>query len=529
MKKTLIAWLQPHLRSGNPAAAQRFRGSGGWVTRSYGELWSLVRRTSVLLSDAGAGRGRPVVIVAQTSPTWTIVDLAAATIGAPVVPVYPTSSFAQVADVITRVAPAVVVTDRTDIDAAGATVLGWGTDADSLGDLDRPELSGSEEVALDLAAAEVSASDVFSIVFSSGSTGTPKGCVLTHANYTAVLSAAAEVEAGGPDGAAHRAHSFVYLPLAHVSARLQQLTTLTLGGELVYGAGGTADILGQIRETEPTYVPGVPRLFESAYLRAGEDAQRLRESFGPRLRYALTGGAPIDPDILATYAAAGIPLVEGYGLTETSAALTLCAPHVNRQGSVGRALPGVQLRIAHDGEVLARGANIFAGYLDDPDATRAAFVDGWFATGDLGRLDGDGFLYITGRKKNLLVTSTGKNIAPEPVENRLRSAFGLDDAILVGDRRPYLSALVFAERVDETALVQGIGEMNALVSPPEQVRRVVVIPHALRSDAGELTASGKVVRSVVLDRHARLIDDLYAGRAVSGARLLEVDVRLGGG
>ncbi|POX65913.1 long-chain fatty acid--CoA ligase [Microbacterium sp. Ru50] len=519
----IASWLSTHVRAGNTARAQRYRREGSWVSRTYGELYDEVRRAAAVLDATGAGPEAPVMIVAQTSPEWTVFDLAAAMIGAPSVPVYPTSSVHQVAELLARTRPAVIVTDRDDLPPTSAVVMRLAeNDVDAALAASTP-LTAQQSEALEGRAAAVPADRTFSIVFSSGSTGAPKGCILTHANWIAVVSAAAAFEAAGPEGAEHRAHAFVYLPLAHVSARLQQFSTLALGGELVYGSGATPNLLEQIRQSRPTYVPGVPRLFESAYHRVGGDPQRLREVFGTRLKYALTGGAPIDAAILDAYARAGVPLVEGYGLTESSAALTLCAPHAQRPGSVGRALPGVELRIADDGEVLARGANIFVGYLDDPEATRDAFVDGWLRTGDLGSLDDDGFLWITGRKKNLLVTSTGKNIAPEPTENRMRIVLGVPDVLLVGDGRPYLSAIVFGRHPDDDALLDGLHEVNSRLSPPERVRRVLLVPRALRADDGELTAGGKIVRRVVLDNHAQLVDDLYSGVPVVGARVLEVD------
>lgn len=513
--QTLIDWLALEPSDAVDAPAQRFLSADGWAVRSYSALHELVRRTAVELLAQGARADRPVVIIAQTRPEWTVVDLAAALIGAPSVPVYPTSSAAQIESILSQIHAAVTITDRDDLgDVAetGALLRLGGTPGD-LGALERGPLSADDVSSLDLIASTVRASDTFSIVFSSGSTGAPKGCVLTHRNYVSVLRMAKTVEGSGPRGGIHRTHAFVYLPLAHVSARLQQLTTLSFGGELIYGSGDTRTLLEQIRETQPTYVPGVPRFFESAYLRADRDPERLRAMFGDRIEYALTGGAPIDPAMLETYQRAGITLVEGYGLTETAAALTLCAPHVNRPGSVGKALPGVDLRLADDGELLAKGPNVFAGYLGNETATADALVDGWFRTGDLARIDDDGFVYITGRKKNLLITSTGKNIAPEPIENRLRSTLGLDDVALIGDGRPFLIALLFAaDDGDAERLRSGIRRINAEVAPPERVRKIVLVPEPLDPARGEVTPSGKLVRHVVLEHHRALIDDVYAGR-----------------
>jgi long-chain acyl-CoA synthetase len=512
---TLPQWLDPAMGADETAPAQRFLAPSGWTSRTYGELHDLVRRTAAVLISQGATPERPIAIIAQTRPEWTIVDLAAASIGVPTVPVYPTSSPRQIEELLRRLDIGVTVGDRDDLaDVEGTGVLlRLGTNAGDLGDLARGPLDDAEDEMLRDLEAAVRSDDVFSIIFSSGSTGAPKGCVLTHANYVAVLKMATSVETSGPDGAAHRAHAFVYLPLAHVSARLQQLTTLSVGGELVYGSGSTPELLDQIAATRPTYVPGVPRFFESAYVRADRDPGRLRAMFGDRLGYALTGGAPIDPAMLATYRAAGITLVEGYGLTETAAALTLCAPHANREGSVGRALPGVTLRLADDGELLARGPNVFQGYLDDESATADAFTDGWFRTGDLATIDEDGFVYITGRKKNLIVTSTGKNVAPEPIENRMRTVLGIADVAVVGDRYPYLIALIFgADESGADSLVAGIRALNDDVAPPERIRKIVLVPTPLDPARGEVTASGKLMRPTVLDHHRDLIAAVYDGR-----------------
>lgn len=509
--ETLIEMLSAHLREGNGAGAQCFRGENGWERRTYAQMHSLVLRTAHRLRALGAGDGGCVAIVSRTRPDWTIVDLAAALIGAPVIPVYPTASQAQFDAIERATSPVLIVVDRDDLRSAAPQFRLGGRDGD-LGDLERPTLTSDEKAEIERAAASVRPSDTYSIVFSSGSTGEPKGCVLSNDNFAAVVRMAGAVESSDPNGAGHRERAFVYLPLAHVSARLQQLTTFSLGGELLYGFGGTAEILAQITELQPTYVPGVPRLFESAYARVGGSWESLREVFGPSLRYALSGGAPMDEEVQRAYERAGITLVEGYGLTETSAALALSAPHDRRSGSVGRALPGVELRVADDGEILARGANVFEGYLGAEQATDEAFVEGWFRTGDLGWIDDDGFLFITGRKKNLIVTSTGKNVAPEPIENQLRIALGVADVIVVGDRRPFLAAVVFApEPLDEAEVVAAIRHLNAEVSPPERVRKVVVVAADLSGETGTLTASGKIVRPVLLERFAPVVDALYDG------------------
>lgn len=530
MSGSVVQWLSPSLRPGNAAPAQRFQVDGAWRQRSYGDLHRLVLETAAALREHGVSRGGRIAILARTRADWSVVDLAAAAIGAPLVPIYPTSAPSQVAEILRRSRPSVLVTERGARlpEPIEVTVLLLGAADGDLGDLAHAPLAPEQATAIEAGIADVAADDLYSISFSSGSTGEPKGCLLTHANYTSVLDMASRVELGaGAVAPAHRELAFVFLPLAHASARLQQLTTFTLGGELAYGTGGTAQILEQIGEIEPTYVPGVPRLFESAYVRAGRDPERLRRMFGGRVQYTLTGGAPIDPEMLATYQAAGLPLVEGYGLTETATALTLCAPHSNRPGSVGKALPGVELAIAEDGEILAKGPNVFVGYLDDPESTAAAMTEGWFRTGDLGRFDPDGFLYVTGRKKHLLVTSTGKNVAPEPTENRLRRLTGLDGVLLVGDRRPYLIALVFTagDAADAAGLRAAANAVNSELSPPEHVRKIVATRAELSVEFGEVTPSGKLVRHSVVERMRSVIDDVYEGRTSPDVVVIDVEGR----
>lgn len=513
--------LEPHMRLGNTAIAQRFATAGTWTQRSYGELRELVEATADQLRTHGVRRHDRVAIQMRTRADWSVVDLAAALIGAALVPVYPTAAAAQLVDVVQRTQPVVLVVessaDLPDLGIDGPRVLRVGDDDGDLGDLRalvRQPVRTATPVEMD---------DLYSISFSSGSTGKPKGCLLTHGNYVAVVSMAIAAETHPIEGLAHRRVSFVYLPLAHASARLQQLTTFAAGGELVYGSGDTANILRQIAEVRPTYVPGVPRLFESAYLRADRKPETLRAMFGNRLVYALTGGAPIAQEMLETYADAGISLVEGYGLTETSTALTISAPHDTRPGTVGRALAGVELRIAEDGEILARGPNIFAGYLDDEQATFEALRDGWFHTGDLGEIDPDGYLTVTGRKKNLIVTSTGKNVAPEHAENIFRRACRLDGVVVAGDGRPYLIAVVTAGAhvVDDAELVAAARTANSDVSPPERIRKVAVVDRALSRYLGELTDSGKVVRHRVLSNLDSVVDAVYRGEPMDGVRVID--------
>jgi long-chain acyl-CoA synthetase len=339
--------------------------------------------------------------------------------------------------------------------------------------------SPSPERELARRVAAVRPGDDAAVVYTSGTTGPPKGCRLTHGNLGAVQDATLPLVAGGPGDS-----TYLYLPLAHLLAQLIQFTTLLEGGELCYFGGRIEDVVDELAEARPTHLPSVPRLFEKVHAvvlslaeaqeggrerfeeavrigvlaaegrlpresRAAYEAAEaslyslVRGAFGGRLRWALTGGAPIAPATLDFLRACGIAVFEGYGMTESGGVISLNHPGAVRYGTVGRPVEGCEVRIAADGEVLARGPMVFPGYHADPAATTAAVDgDGWLHTGDLGALDEDGFLRITGRKKELIITSAGKNITPTEVEFAVQRARCVSRAVLIGDRRPHPVALI---------------------------------------------------------------------------------------
>ena len=370
--------------------------------------------------------------------------------------------------------------------------------------------------------------------------------------------------------------TYLYLPLAHSYALLVQLLTVDLGGTIAYFGGDTKQIVPELMATRPTYLPSVPRVFEKIYTlvtgniepavlakavavgtqvqdlrHAGKevpaelqaaydqvDAQLLvnvRGAFGGRLKQASTGAAPIAREILEFFWACGVPVMEGYGMTETSTVATSQVPGGHRFGTVGRALPGVEVRIADDGEVLLKGPNIFAGYHRNADASFGAVVDGWLHTGDLGVLDEDGYLSITGRKKDIIITAGGKNLTPANLENDMKQSRWISQAMMHGDRRPYPVMLItldeeeigpwaeaqgitdrsiaaLAQHPEVHALVQEVLDAaNARYAPVEQVKRFFVLDHDLSQETGELTPTLKVKRNVVdekyADRFAALYDD----------------------
>lgn len=517
MVDTVAEILEQSVQRSLSAPAQRFLSAGEWRTRDYAELLELAHSAAQVLRDRGVEPRDRLALVLRTRADWTVIELASLMLGTTLVPLYPTATESQIAEALETARPiALIVEAGTELPREAATlplgVLQVGEADGDLGDLaDRAE-GGAVW-------ARTRPEDHFTISFSSGSTGRPKGCVILHRNYAAVLGMVLQAERHPEHDYAHRESAFIYLPLAHASARLQQLTSLCVGGEIVYGSGSTSEILAQITQTAPTYVAGVPRLFEHAVSVTAETGDgsnredRLSELFGPKLRYALSGGAPLPEEYLAAYARAGVQIVDGYGLTESSTAVAIGTPHCRRAGSVGRPLPGLSVRIAEDGEVLVRGDNVFAGYLDDPDSTAEVLHDGWLHTGDLGHIDGDGFLFITGRKKNLIVTSTGKNISPEGYENRFRAATGVSDFVLVGDRWPYLVAIAAPNEqdpLDPQQLGSAAAQLNADLAPQERVRKIVLLDRQFSQELGELTASGKVMRVAVERNQRDLIARVYA-------------------
>ncbi|HEY5261527.1 MAG TPA: AMP-dependent synthetase/ligase, partial [Solirubrobacteraceae bacterium] len=373
---------------------------------------------------------------------------------------------------------------------------------------------------------------------------------------------------------------YLFLPLAHAFALLIQLGAFDLGATIAYFGGDTKQIVGELMEVKPTYLPSVPRIFEKIYTlanatleaqppeerersqkaielgkkvrdmqAAGEEVppelqtpfdeadeklfKNVRAIFGGNLRHAVTGAAPIAKGILEFFWAAGVPVLEGYGMTETATAATVCTVEDHKFGTVGRPFPGVEIKIAPDGEVLIKGPNIFQGYHNNADASFGSVEDGWLHTGDLGSIDEDGFLSITGRKKDIIITAGGKNITPANLENDLKQCRWISQAVMHGDQRPYPVVLITldeeeiagyarehnlpedtAQLCEESAVREMIGEQvdraNRRYAPVEQVKKFVILPHDLTQETGELTPTLKVKRNVVAEKYADVLEALYA-------------------
>jgi len=563
-----------------PALMQKRAGS--WLELSYAQVGEIVSELGRGLIGLGLAPGDRLCILAGTRPEWTFADFAASSAGLVVVPIYATNSPQECAWVIgDSQARAIVCEDEQQLakvkavrsqlpDLEHLIAIEPGAGAVTLEEL-RERGRRRDPAELAHRSAAVGPEDPFTLIYTSGTTGPPKGCVLSHGNYRAILDMC--IQARSFDDRDPEL-TYLYLPLAHAFALLVVLLSFDLGGTIAYFGGDTAQIISELREVRPTYLPSVPRVLEKIYTLVGsgmpaEQLQRavevgrrvrdlqaagepvpaqlqagfelvderlfanVRAIFGGRLRQAVTGAAPIAPAILEFFWAAGVPVLEGYGMTETSTAATYSSPEQHRFGSVGRALPGVEIRIAPDGEVLLRGPNIFGGYWRNERASAEALRDGWLHTGDLGRLDEDGYLYITGRKKEIIITSGGKNLTPANLENDMRQSRWVSQAVMYGDRRPYPVMLItldleevvpwarergiadtspeaLAAHPDVRALIQSeLDRANARYARVEQVKRFFILERELSQAQGELTPTLKVRREVVYERHAPRFAALY--------------------
>ena len=542
-----------------------------------------VRRTATALESHGVVKGDRVALFSTNCPEWHMVDFACHLLGAVPVPIYPTLTAAQVAYILLDSGSGWVFYDDaakrdllTDLAPRGegeggaeqqglrlvalepdATAEG-GTHLEALID----DAAPTEDDSLERFRGRVGREDTASIIYTSGTTGDPKGVILNHWNFVSNILACQKLY---PIGEEDQALSF--LPLSHVFERTVDYLFFSRGVAIHYSPS-IERVAGLMPTVRPTVLCSVPRLYESAYMRIqatfrsqprarrrlidwalkvgrrraerggaalqGLIADRLvfrkvKERFGGRLRFAISGGAPIADEVGAFFDAIGIRLYQGYGLTETAPVLAVEYPGAARRGSVGTAAPGVELRIDDDGEILARTDGLMQGYWKKPEATAEAIdPDGWFHTGDIGRIDDDGYVYITDRKKDLLVTSGGKNIAPQPIEQMMVTHPAVAQVVVVGDGYPYLNVLVvpnYAEppppfeglhpdelrrdpRLQET--IQGLlDRVNERLPAHERVRRFRLLERELTLQEGEITPTLKVRRKIVSERYRDVIASMY--------------------
>jgi long-chain acyl-CoA synthetase len=569
------------------APAIRFKQDGAWVDRSFEEVLSTVRSLALGLIELGVEKGDKVSILANTRPEWTYVDFAALSVGAVVVPIYQTNSPEECQYVLENAdAKVVVVEDDEQMEKVRAVrgrlplleqvvrMTGASEDAISLEDL---TARGAAHEAAEWEARwrEVTPADICTFIYTSGTTGPPKGCVISHGNYRAMLDMVNEASVVENEDV-----TYLYLPLAHSFALLVQLGSFDLGATLAYWERDPLKILPNLAELKPTYFPSVPRIFEKIYtaatsgmekegglkkaifnwslgvgrrMREAERADRkpgfllrkryefadkrvltkIRALFGGKLRLAVSGAAPINPEILSFFDSAGVLVLEGWGMTETSTAATISTPDDFKVGTIGKPFPGCEVRIAEDGEILVKGPNVFQGYYKNEEATRETIVDGWLHTGDIGEIDSEGFIKITGRKKDIIITAGGKNITPANLENEMKQHPLVSQCVVVGDRKPYLVALVTLDPEEAAAYANENGlpadperlaaspeirreieahreKMNERFARVEQVKKLKILPHDLSQESGELTPTLKVKRAVVAAKHEREIEALYA-------------------
>ncbi|MEJ7798861.1 MAG: long-chain fatty acid--CoA ligase [Solirubrobacteraceae bacterium] len=585
-----IASLVRAAAAANRGTALKYPHGDGWRELSYPELGREVSEIAKGLMALGLQAGERVAILSNTRSEWTLADLAVMCAGGVVVPVYQTNSPDECRQILEHSGSTAIFCEddeqvaklreiRDELPELRRIVVFEG-DSEGAMTLNALRAGGVDVTDDQLAERENLAGpdDTATIVYTSGTTGPPKGCELSHANLRAdveMLRRRVEFSGSGSGDVV-----YIFLPLAHVLSRIVQLVTLDAGAVLAYWHRDPKRIVADVGEIAPTHLPSVPRVFEKIYtaatskveaaggpkeklfwwavgvgrkvrereLRGGHnglllDAQyriadrlvlhKVRDLFGGAIKIALTGAAPIDIDILSFFHACGVWVLEGYGMTETSAVATLNTIEEHRLGSVGRPLPGCEVRIAQDGEILMRGANIFKRYHDDDEATQATLQDGWLLSGDLGELDADGYLTVTGRKKDLIITSSGKNVTPSNIENALALSRWVSQAIVFGDRRPYLTALLTLDSDEAAALAEKVGapgaDSAALAKHPgvrdeiqacvdaanrrfariEQVKRFTILDRELSQEHGELTPSLKVKRNVVYERHADTFEGLY--------------------
>ncbi len=555
-----------------PGPAFLVQDSGAWHEVGWPEAALAVDELAAGFHALGLRKGDRVAILARTRLEWTYVDYALLSLGAISVPIYPTSSPADCAYILADSAARAIVCEDTaqvarigparealehvvviDGEVPGALRL------EEVAARGREALAG-EPLLVERARDAVVGSDVLTFIYTSGTTGVPKGCVVTQRNYAALVEMVREIEGLISEGDV----VLLFLPLAHTFARTVEFVATTLG--TIAFCPDVAAIPGALRAVRPTVLPSSPRLFERMYaavtagfereagvrlhliewaLRVGGRASRLRregtrvprrlavqvaladrlvfskvqERLGGRLRHAISGGAALSAEVAEFFHALGILVLEGYGLTECSV-VSVNRPAHYKFGTVGPPLPGVEVRLAEDGELLVRAENVFQGYHGKPEETSAVLPgDGWLRTGDVAEIDADGFITITDRKKDIIVLAGGKNVAPQKIEAALTASPYVSQALVVGDNRPFVTALLAPDRERATGsdeevrglVERAVADANRSLGRDERVRRFAVLEREFAQEAGEVTPTLKLKRKVCEGHFADEIERLYAG------------------
>jgi long-chain acyl-CoA synthetase len=562
------------------------RAQGSWTDVTAGQFLDDVRAVAKGLIAAGIEAGDRIALMSRTRYEWTLLDYAIWFAGAATVPVYETSSGDQVEWILTDSGARAVFTETPEHNSRVKAVRDglpelhhvWSIEGNGLGVLRTLGEDVSDEE-LEARRTTAGPEDLATLIYTSGTTGRPKGCMLTHGNFMFELTVATVDldELFDPHGhAAEPPSTLLFLPLAHVFARIIQIGCVKARVRMGHSAD-IKNLLDDFSEFRPTFILAVPRVFEKVFNTASQRAvadgkgkifgraadvaiawsrglesgktslavraqhrlfdrlvyAKLRAALGGRCAYAVSGGAPLGERLGHFYRGIGVNVLEGYGLTETTAALTANLPDAQKVGTVGRPLQGTSVRVADDGELLFRGGQVFAGYWHNDEATaEAKDANGWFHTGDVGEIDDEGFVRITGRKKEILVTAGGKNVAPAVLEDRLRAHHLIDQCVVVGDGQPFIAALVtldpetfpaWAEQHGKSNDVSGlledpdlhaeiesaVEEANKAVSKAESIRRFAILDAAWTEESGQLTPSLKLKRTVVMREHRDDVDGLY--------------------
>ncbi len=562
-----------------PAIA--YRDGDHFVDVGLGDFAQNVRKLAAGLIALGIEPGSKIALHSGTRPEFTYFDYAIWAAGCVTVPIYETSSEEQVEWIIGNSEAVAVISETQEMKDTFDSV------SDSIPTCEHSIViehggfdhlleigAGIDPAEVDRRWKAIKAEDLATLVYTSGTTGRPKGCMLTHHNFIFLVR---QLVAAVPPAFHEGSSTLFFLPLAHIFARVAQVSCVTAGVKLGYSTG-VPQLLEELAMYRPTWLFSVPRVFEKVYNGAQQKAHsegkgkifdhaakvaeeysrqrqagrvkpltkvqhavfdklvysKLREAFGGRVDYAISGGAALGERLGHFFTGIGIHILEGYGLTETTAGSTLNRPDATEVGSVGQPIPGVSVAIADDGEVLLKGPNIMRGYFKNDTATAESIdADGWFHTGDIGELDGAGFLRITGRKKEILVTAAGKNVAPAVIEDRIRAHPLISQAMVVGDGEKFVACLItideeafpawaaekgkggsgVADLLDDPDLRETVQEAiddgNRAVSRAEAVREFRILPDDFTIDSGEITPTLKLRRAVVMKKYASTLEDIY--------------------
>ncbi len=595
--ETLVELLKQSAEARPDREALRFKQNKSWVSMTAEALLARVRNVTLGLYQLGIHKSDRVVILAESGPLWTITDYAVLANRAVNVPIYPTQPPHQVEYILRESEPGLLFVSTARqmkrVDAAlrkfpDLRIISFQAieGAENVTTFDALEAEGAKLATerpelFALISSDVQPSDLASIIYTSGTTGEPKGAMLTHSNIIFNALASGEFLGIERDGL-----MLSFLPLSHIFERMVLYLCLHYQVQINY-ATGIETVATDIQEVRPTLMSTVPRLLEKIYARMQKKAAdeggikqkifdwslgvarrssrlatsngsfppllefqreladhlvfaKLREAVGGRIKRMVSGGAALPADIALVFSGAGVPVLQGYGLTETSPVIAAETLEYRRVGSVGRPLPGIELKIVEDGEILTRGPHVFQGYFNKPEETEAAFTNDpngerWFKTGDIGHFDSNGFLFITDRKKDLIKTSAGKYVAPQMIEGMINQSEFVEQSVIIGDKRKYVAALIVPdfERLRAWAKAQGISisdkreliadrrvvdmfktDVNRLtrdLADYERVKRIALVANEFSIDGGELTPTLKVKRRVVEEKYAELIESLYSG------------------